>query len=311
MQAYFEEIDSHLWRELYKAARSVKICVAWLNLGRHRDVFEVLLNRGVSVEIMCNDDNKNYETINNNSLDVKIYPIKGWRKTDLMHHKFCVIDEEVVVTGSYNWSKGAARHFENVVIVKEDFRLVKSFLHEFEDLKNYYLDFSQSERSKIICGCVGFSGWRCRSTAYHLGIIGYESGIYEESEIGIYKICSLHCHVEKITVTSGNYILTHLGLKDEGDDCDEYYGKYEMRRDFAREREITANFQSYFAGLHNGLKIHGVGAVVVLNEMEHLEYGEDQEHGVSLIWRDTYYRKVIPASIPNHSNMLEIYRNHG
>ncbi|NJK62165.1 MAG: hypothetical protein HC921_05290 [Synechococcaceae cyanobacterium SM2_3_1] len=35
-----------------------------------------------------------------------------------MHHKFAVIDESIVVTGSHNWSQGANRNNdENVLII--------------------------------------------------------------------------------------------------------------------------------------------------------------------------------------------------
>ena len=51
-----------------------------------------------------------------------------------MHHKFFVIDSRIVVTGSYNWTSGAAtRNMENVVVL--DSRVAaREYGREFETL---------------------------------------------------------------------------------------------------------------------------------------------------------------------------------
>ncbi|MNU10097.1 hypothetical protein D3C72_2570570 [compost metagenome] len=41
--------------------------------------------------------------------------------------------------------------------------------------------------------------------------------------------------------------------------------------------------------------MHAVGHVGILNGVEHIEYNEEPEYGVSFIWRDMYYRKIIPS----------------
>ncbi|NLL27457.1 MAG: phosphatidylserine synthase, partial [Bacteroidales bacterium] len=44
------------------------------------------------------------------------YFLKGTRG-GTMHHKFCVIDNQVVITGSYNWSNNAEfKNDENVTV---------------------------------------------------------------------------------------------------------------------------------------------------------------------------------------------------
>jgi len=50
----------------------------------------------------------------------------------LMHHKFMVIDGEIVVTGSYNWSAAAEeRNDENLVVIR-DRGVAGAFEREFE-----------------------------------------------------------------------------------------------------------------------------------------------------------------------------------
>ena len=62
-------------------------------------------------------------------------PVKSNKgMTRKMHNKFVIIDEEIVLTGSYNWAKkSTSENNENVVIISEK-SAVQSFTHEFEKL---------------------------------------------------------------------------------------------------------------------------------------------------------------------------------
>src|SRR5204862_400025 len=60
--------------------------------------------------------------------DGKLFTISD----DKMHHKFCVIDESIVITGSYNWTYRAAKlKDENIIVVAGDLDLVQKFKDEF------------------------------------------------------------------------------------------------------------------------------------------------------------------------------------
>lgn len=53
----------------------------------------------------------------------------------LMHNKFAVIDEKVVITGSFNWTVSAEkRNDENIVIIKGDRETSTRFRERFEHL---------------------------------------------------------------------------------------------------------------------------------------------------------------------------------
>ena len=52
-----------------------------------------------------------------------------------MHHKVIVIDEETVITGSYNFSKNAEkRNDENLLIIKGNREIAAAYLAEFEKI---------------------------------------------------------------------------------------------------------------------------------------------------------------------------------
>ncbi|MHC5539469.1 phospholipase D-like domain-containing protein, partial [Singulisphaera rosea] len=49
-----------------------------------------------------------------------------------MHHKFALVDFEILLTGSYNWTRGAARDNAENLIVTTEARLVSSFMAHFD-----------------------------------------------------------------------------------------------------------------------------------------------------------------------------------
>jgi phosphatidylserine/phosphatidylglycerophosphate/cardiolipin synthase-like enzyme len=56
-----------------------------------------------------------------------------------MHHKFCVIDNQVVLTGSYNWTTNAeTRNDENVTVQKDP-----------ESATKYSLEFNKLKKTNI------------------------------------------------------------------------------------------------------------------------------------------------------------------
>ena len=61
-------------------------------------------------------------------------PIRTDRDANHMHHKFAVFDRSTLMTGSYNWTRGAAEPNCENIITTGDRRLVAAFLAEFERL---------------------------------------------------------------------------------------------------------------------------------------------------------------------------------
>ena len=60
-------------------------------------------------------------------------PVLTDRNRGMMHHKVIVVDEETVITGSYNFSKNAEkRNNENLLIIKGNREIAAAYLAEFE-----------------------------------------------------------------------------------------------------------------------------------------------------------------------------------
>lgn len=135
--AYFspgEDCPRAIQRFLRGAVRSVDICVFTITddllsgsiLDAHR--------RGVSVRVITDDAKAEDLGSDVDRLERAGIAVRVDRSPFHMHHKFAVADRRTLLTGSYNWTRGAARdNVENLVIVDES-RLVVAFAGEFDQL---------------------------------------------------------------------------------------------------------------------------------------------------------------------------------
>lgn len=92
--------------------------------------------RGVSIRLIMDSGrakrkHSQYKFLDKNGFNVKLKRGKG---RGIMHHKVCIFDNRLVMTGSYNISKNAERFsYENVVFIP-DKSVVKKYQEMFEDL---------------------------------------------------------------------------------------------------------------------------------------------------------------------------------
>jgi hypothetical protein len=140
-EAVFENIADRIQQEISKANKSIYIAVAWFT---NKNLFNELVKKakeGCVISLIISNDE-----INQNSsidfdrlitLNSKVYKI-GNGNTELMHNKFCVIDYNTVITGSYNWSYKAESNFENVIITYNDTSLAEQFISEFNNIRKQY-----------------------------------------------------------------------------------------------------------------------------------------------------------------------------
>lgn len=124
------KIQNGIQMELFKAKESIKIAVAWFTNELLLQPLILKLQNGVSVELILNDDeiNRGGDT----SLDLSEFLQAGgvlrWNDSkQLMHEKFCVIDDRIVITGSYNWTNKAELNSE-----------VENFFYDEEETTEFY-----------------------------------------------------------------------------------------------------------------------------------------------------------------------------
>jgi hypothetical protein len=135
---YFKDIHTHIIRELEQAESGITIAVAWFT---DKDLFDVLCKKasnGISVKLLITDDhiNRKKSGVDHQRLIDSGGDVFWDNKTtsNIMHHKFCVIDSRNVITGSYNWTLRARGNNEDIMIVSGAGELAFQFLETFNDL---------------------------------------------------------------------------------------------------------------------------------------------------------------------------------
>ena len=132
---YFENIENELSSTISIAEKRIFVAVAWFTNSRLLDGLALALERNVEVNIIILDDVLNR---NEFGLDFGVLSRLGadvrFAKSDkgTMHNKFCIIDN-MVITGSYNWTYHANNNSENILMTDEE-SVVNSYREEFDRL---------------------------------------------------------------------------------------------------------------------------------------------------------------------------------
>ncbi|WP_285396082.1 phospholipase D-like domain-containing protein [Lysinibacillus sp. fls2-241-R2A-57] len=197
-EIYFDELYSVVVNNLKRAKEEVKVAVAWINFDLYNRIFQELLSKGVRLSIIINDDfinfkhNDKIQNLINNGANVK--KIKMPRYNNRMHNKICIIDNQIVLTGSYNWSKNAANNFENLVVIEEKV-CANKVNREFE----YIWNTPKEELSKLqeVEYCK-----QCNDFLLNLIVIKFNVDKYEHAE---YKLVR-YCGCDKYSIIKSDYL---------------------------------------------------------------------------------------------------------
>eukprot|EP00301_Raphidiophrys_heterophryoidea_P015887 c2481_g1_i1.p1 GENE.c2481_g1_i1~~c2481_g1_i1.p1 ORF type:complete len:327 (-),score=94.17 c2481_g1_i1:126-1070(-) len=114
--------------------KTLDICIFTLTCNRIAKAIENEFRGGVKVRIIT--DNHTAEALGSDIPDLARIgiPIKMDISEGHMHHKFCVIDHKLVMTGSFNWTRGASSvNYENV-LVSNDPVFVDDYTVAFETM---------------------------------------------------------------------------------------------------------------------------------------------------------------------------------
>lgn len=123
--------------------REMDICVFTITDDRLSDAILQAHQRGIAIRIIT-DNEKAYDPGSDvpRFLSAKV-PLKVDQTPFHMHHKFAIFDRQILLTGSYNWTRGAANdNHENFLLTSES-----AFVERFTEVFNrlwQQLPFSNS-----------------------------------------------------------------------------------------------------------------------------------------------------------------------
>ena len=131
--AKFDRIQSDILSTLDKAKISITVAVAWFT---NEILYKKLVEKKkqcVDVRVIINNDGVNKK----HGIDISrlnVVKVKSERG-GIMHNKFCVIDNQIVISGSYNWTDNAElKNAENINITENDNELATNYSIEFNKL---------------------------------------------------------------------------------------------------------------------------------------------------------------------------------
>ena len=116
------------------AQSSLKVCVFTISDDRITRAILQAHRSGVAVKVLT-DNEKLYDKGSDiRELVQAGVPVRVDNTANHMHHKFAIMDNQTVLTGSYNWTRSAALYNHENLIVTNEKTMVADFCQEFDRL---------------------------------------------------------------------------------------------------------------------------------------------------------------------------------
>jgi len=129
-----------------KHQQGIKIKGVFDTSFAYRYYSEVLDMLGVTLYQQCQAEADNNPWINSLNTIGTAQLASG----DKLHHKFTVIDNKIVITGSHNWSQAANKNNDETLIIIRNKIVSQHFIQEFQRLYNSaFLGLSSRTKTKI------------------------------------------------------------------------------------------------------------------------------------------------------------------
>lgn len=133
--SYRGGVDEQLVAAIDQAGESVDLAAYHINLWSIRDALLRAHARGVDVRVVTEANYIHEPEIE--TLRMAGVPVDSDERAHLMHHKFVVIDQQEVWTGSMNFTVNGAYHNNNNLVWFDSTRLAQNYTLEFEEMFVY------------------------------------------------------------------------------------------------------------------------------------------------------------------------------
>ena len=149
------EIKHRILSEINKAQRSVYLAMAFFT---DRDIANEIIEakkRNISIDIILSSNAQN-ETVKQMFKDayISVHAFNTGDERGMMHHKFCLIDDEISINGSYNYSYNASNNNVENIHVSDSLEIYSQLFTEFERLRyniDHEIDINSTlQKQKIV-----------------------------------------------------------------------------------------------------------------------------------------------------------------
>jgi phosphatidylserine/phosphatidylglycerophosphate/cardiolipin synthase-like enzyme len=132
-----EDCKGKIVEELNKAGESIHCAIYNVD---EQEILDTIKNRDVDKKLVTDKANKK---------DTGIRTVRNYNTNQLMHNKFCVIDNRTIITGSYNPTKKEANNSNNILIINSNY-LAENYEQEFEELWNKEFGTGRKTKNNIV-----------------------------------------------------------------------------------------------------------------------------------------------------------------
>lgn len=289
-KCFFSNLQKITIAELRNAKKSVCIAVAWINFDIYFPVFAELLSQGICVQIIINDDANNARYRNQiENLILQGVKITLINAIGIMHHKFCVIDENQCIFGSYNWTINAeTKNIEDLNICDEP-QLIYNYLEEFVALKELSKTDLRLLRNPAKCKDCGVQ---------IVNILIVEQEGYYQSRIQMLEMCGCGYYWHSPEYYDISVYNNYMGIIEKYEyelECCEQYGD----QGYIEEIRAKQDFElaMYWARVRRNrfgfVIIHAVGMPGARMYGRH-----EEELFYQIIWKERGMEQYIPDEIP-------------
>lgn len=152
VEFYDSHIEARIIENISMAKDELCIALAWFTSYNMMNEIKKLKNKGVNIKVIIDDNEKNNKATNIyklieacNELSIAaVYSGPNNKYHNIMHNKYCIIDNKKVIDGSYNWSVAAKYNEEHIVIIHSP-NVAKLFKSNFDRIYNKYANKNESQ----------------------------------------------------------------------------------------------------------------------------------------------------------------------
>ena len=136
VQSHFSAQDGIEWvikREIDAAAKRIDVAVYTFTSRPLAQALVDAQKRGVRVRVILDPSNASGSYSKAAYLTKTGIEIRTEKGAGLMHHKFALVDDSIIITGSFNWTASAETdNSENILLLKGFPATYRSYSREFE-----------------------------------------------------------------------------------------------------------------------------------------------------------------------------------
>ncbi|MCK6511061.1 phospholipase D-like domain-containing protein [Myxococcota bacterium] len=146
---FFPDARSYarLLEVLQSARKTLDVCVYTITDDRLSRILEKAHQNGLSVRILSDNDKAADLGSDVTNLNQTGIPTAVDQNSDHMHHKFAILDQSILLNGSFNWTRSASTNNHENLIITRNPSMIRAFQQEFDRLWALYARPTTSSRS--------------------------------------------------------------------------------------------------------------------------------------------------------------------